>query len=279
LWGQFGTDEAAQRGFFAPVGALSDGPSGTVVLAPGDTRGTRLVLERAAGYCRGIDGRDGPNLACLGCGLPVGTRIDDCGHWQEVRLLPQAVVRLPGPPERPVLAWRELPANGALWHGLSEYRDIPAGVALAHAVVASGGRSVTVAPGPAAELFGWALARLLPAGADPLRLDVAGPGCGEPDADLLLVPVHPQTGQVWQPRGGAVGVPVEAGLWAELAFPSQRTRLPVVGGLPAGVERDDPLPPRAPWAFVPSAAAFRRTLARVPQVREPWLGAVLGRAR
>lgn len=52
-------------------------------------------------------------------------------------------------------------AAGALWHRLSEYRDIPAGVALAHVVAAAG---------------------------------------GEPAGDLVLVPVHPQTGDVWQPR-------------------------------------------------------------------------------
>lgn len=57
----------------------------------------------------GIDGRDGPNLACLGCDLPVGTRMDDCGCWQVVRLVPQAVVRLLGPPERPVMDRAELP--------------------------------------------------------------------------------------------------------------------------------------------------------------------------
>lgn len=65
--------------------------------------------------------------------------MDDCGCWQVVRLDPQAVVRLPGPPERPVMDWAELLATGALWHRLSEYRDIPAGVALAQVVVAAGG--------------------------------------------------------------------------------------------------------------------------------------------
>ncbi|MFE0462915.1 hypothetical protein ACFW1A_27045 [Kitasatospora sp. NPDC058965] len=277
LAGEFSAEEAAERGFFAPVDALSDGPSGTVLLAPGDVRGTRLVLERADGYCMGIDGRDGPNLACLGCGLPVGTRIDDCGQWQQVQLPPGAVVRLPAPPERPVLDWSELLTDGALWRGLSDYRDIPAGAALAHLVVASGGRPVEVAPGPVAELFGWAVAQLLPAGGDARRLDLAGPGRGEPAAELLLVPVHPQTGLVWRPSTGAQALPVEAALWAELAFPPHRTRLPVVGGLPAGVERDDPLPPYPGRAFQPSFEAFRRTLAGMPEVREPWLRALYER--
>jgi len=58
------------------------------------------------------------------------------------------------------------------------------------------------------------------------------------------------------------------------AFPSHRTRLLVVGGLPEGVERDDPLPPHPPMPFLPSMEAFRHTLARLPAVREPWLRAI-----
>ena len=274
LWEKVGAQEAAARGVFAPVASLSDGPSGSVLLAPGDMRGTGLIAERTEGYCRGINGSGGPNLACLGCGLPVGSRIDDCGQWQMVRLLPPTVVRLPGPPERPIMDWAELADEGALWHGLSEYRDIPAGVALAHVVVAAGGEPVQVAAGPVAELLGRALAALLPGGQGAKRLDLAGPGLGEPAAELVLVPVHPQTGEVWQPSGGGVAVPVEAALWAELAFPPQRTRLPVVGGLPEGEERDDPLPPHPPMPFRPSDAAFRYTLARMPAVREPWLRAI-----
>lgn len=276
-WRQFdevGPLEAAKLGRFAPFGALSGGPTDTVLLAPGDVHGTRLILGRAEGYCLGIDGSDGPNLACLGCDLPVGTRMDDCGCWQVVRLVPQAVVRLPGPPEQPVSDWADLLATGALGHRLSDFRDIPAGVALAHVVVAAGGAPVEVAPGPVAELLGRSLAALLPAGNGAMRLDLAGPGFGEPAADLVLVPVHPQTGDMWQPRAGAVPVPMDAGLWAELAFPPHRTRLPVVGGLPAGEERDDPLPPHPFFGFQPSKHAFRYTLSRLPAVREPWLRAI-----
>ena len=234
-WDEVGAREAADRGRFASFGALSDGPSGTVLLAPGDMRGTRLILERAGGYCMGIDGRDGPNLACLGCDLPVGTRMDDCGCWQVVRLVPQAVVRLPGPLERPVMDWAELLASGALWHRLSDYRDIPAGVALAQVVAAAEGAPVEVAPGPVACSSAAHSASCCPPGEGRKRLDLAGPGFGEPAADLALVPVHPQTGEVWQPRARAVPVPMDAALWAELAFPPHQTRLPVVGGLPEGV--------------------------------------------
>ncbi|MER7754458.1 hypothetical protein [Kitasatospora sp. NPDC097643] len=119
------------------------------------------------------------------------------------------------------------------------------------------------------------LGALLPAGDGAKRLDLAGPGFGEPAAaDLVLVPVHPQTGDVWQPRAGAVPVAVDAALRAELAFPPHRTRRPVVGGLPAGVEMDDPLPPHPWYPFRPSREAFRYTLARMPAVREPWLRAI-----
>ena len=33
------------------------------------------------------------NLRCLDCGLPVGSRVDDSGQWQMVRLLPHTVLR------------------------------------------------------------------------------------------------------------------------------------------------------------------------------------------
>ncbi|WP_188273270.1 hypothetical protein [Streptomyces sp. CBMA152] len=59
-------------------------------------------------------------------------------------------------------------------------------------------------------------------GSSGVRHLVAGPGLGEPATAVVLVPVHPQTGAVWQPRAGAVPIPVDAALWAELAFPSGR---------------------------------------------------------
>src|SRR3954469_25936222 len=82
-------------------------------------------------------------------------------------------------------------------------------------------------------------------------------------------------GDVWRPRAKAV--PMDAALWAELAFPPHSTRLPVVGGLPTGVERDDPLPPHPWYPFQPSTQAFRYTLARMPAVREPRLRAIYDR--
>lgn len=75
----------------------------------------------------------------------------------------------------------------------------------------------------------------------------------------------------------AAPVPMDAALWAELAFPPRRTRLQVGGGLPAGVERDDPLPPHPRYPFEPSREAFRYTLKRKPAVRDPWLRTIYDR--
>ncbi|WP_408645784.1 hypothetical protein [Streptomyces odonnellii] len=94
-WTEIGPDEAEARGVFAPVSGLSSGAPGAIVVAPGDTRDTVLIPERCGGHCMGLDGSDGPNLACAGCGQEVGTRIDDCSYWQAVRLDPRAVHRLP----------------------------------------------------------------------------------------------------------------------------------------------------------------------------------------
>lgn len=92
---EIGVDEAEARVVLAPVPALSFGAPGAIVAAPGDTRGTVLIPERCDGYCMGLDGRDGPNLACAPCGRAVATRIDDWSSWQAVWFDPQAVCRLP----------------------------------------------------------------------------------------------------------------------------------------------------------------------------------------
>jgi hypothetical protein len=99
----------------------------------------------------------------------------------------------------------------------------------------------------------------------------------EPATDLLLVPVHPQTGAVWRPGGGAVPGPMDAALWAEVAFRPHRTRLPVLRGLPADVERDDPLPPQPWYPFRPYRATVRSTLARTPVGSQPWLRTLYAR--
>jgi hypothetical protein len=244
---------------FAPVYALSYGPAGAILLAPGDAIGTVLIPERCTGSCRGVDGGDGPNLACGQCGQPVGTRIDECGYWQVVRLLPEAVQRLVGEgrAEEP-LDWETL---------ARERRSLPpvdpdgswnmrwqaaVAEAAAHLLAASASEPLAFPEGPLTETLGRVLRGLLPKGEAAKRVALAGPGLpmAGPEARIALVPRHPQTGEAWRPTAGsAVVVPVVAEVWMHLAFHpfhDGRSRRPATGGLPAGVERDDPLPPR-PW--------------------------------
>ncbi|WP_372348281.1 hypothetical protein [Streptomyces sp. KL116D] len=70
------------------------GPNGTIVLNPGDGLGLAehpdVAMRR--GYCCGMDGEWGPNLACA-CGAIVATLYSDCYQVQELRLQPAAVER------------------------------------------------------------------------------------------------------------------------------------------------------------------------------------------
>ncbi|MET8686247.1 hypothetical protein ABZV77_18730 [Streptomyces sp. NPDC004732] len=290
-WGEVGADEAAERGVFAPVHGLSFGPPGAVVVAPGDTRGTVLIPERCDGYCIGLDGRDGPNLACARCASPVATRIDDCSFWQTVWLVPDAVRRVP----------EDGPASGhpaADWEALArEHQGAPpvepcgawdarweaaVGAALAHLLAASAGAPVALPDGILTATFGRAFDALLPAGPAARRVVVAGPGLPSVagDTDIALVPRHPRTGEVWQPSDTtAAVVPLEADVWLHVAFPREQLPVPATGGLPDGVYRDDPLPLRPMRLFAPDRRIFLRTLARLPAVREPWLRAVYDRVQ
>ncbi|MET9836969.1 hypothetical protein ABZZ01_04045 [Streptomyces virginiae] len=79
-----------------PSGLLVEsGPSGTVALNPGG--GTVLEAHPDAalrrGYCCGMDGERGPNLV-RACGAVIATVHSDCYQVQELRLQPDAVVRL-----------------------------------------------------------------------------------------------------------------------------------------------------------------------------------------
>lgn len=108
----------------APAFALSDGAPGAIVMSPGDARGTRLIPEKGGGYCCGLDGADGPNMACEACGLPVASRIDDCSLWQTVWLAPNAVRRLPvddADADAAPLSWGELTAE---WRGMLPFEPI-----------------------------------------------------------------------------------------------------------------------------------------------------------
>ncbi|MFF3611837.1 hypothetical protein [Streptomyces sp. NPDC002580] len=278
VWAEVGEELAARQGVYRPVYAVSFGSREKVVIAPGDSRSMALIIEKCEGYCRGVDGRAGPNLACEGCGRAVATRMDDCGMWQTVWLEPDAVVRRSsGLPAGPPRGWDDLERaehrvppvepDGS-W---SRRWEAAVGVALAHLVVATEGGPVTLPAGPVAELLGHAVGRYLPAGPGARSVRLAGPGTHppRPRPDVLLVPRHPRTGAPWRPPGdaGAV-VPLDSGVWAYLARPGETSPMPASGVLPKGVLRDDyPLPPR-PWCPLrPHHGAFECTLTGLPAVR------------
>ncbi|MDT0452453.1 hypothetical protein RM609_25675 [Streptomyces sp. DSM 40473] len=283
-WHEVGEAEAASRGVFAPVYGLSYAAPGEIVVAPGDTRGTVLIPERCEGYCCGLTGADGPNLACERCGRPVATRIDDCSLWQAVWFTPDAVRRLPVDGPVPWASGWEALARGpqgvpplsrsGAW---SREWEAAVGAALAHVLVASEGAPVVVPDGLVADTFRRALDALLPQGAPVKTLALAGPGLPAPDpaAGILLVPRHPLTGEAWRPPSGTSRTaPLAAGMWTRLAFPGERPWQPAAGGLPDGVLRDDPLPLLPDRFFEPDDRVLLDTLARLPAVRQPWLRAV-----
>ncbi|MFE4052912.1 hypothetical protein [Streptomyces sp. YIM B13518] len=297
LWEEMDPEEAAARGIHAPVYALSDGTPGAIVIAPGDTRGTRLIPEKAGGYCCGLDGADGPNMACETCGLPVASRIDDCSLWQAVWLAPDAVHRRPiadvvplpwaesaaegkgTPPFEPITAWAGPRLGTHHWWSWSPQWEAAAGRALAHLLAASEGRPVAVPDGLAEEVFQRSLDALLPAGPTARRAVLAGPELPSPDADadILLVPVHPQTGELWSPAEAtsAYRVPLPFGVWRWLAFPEPHLSAPASGVMPDGVLRDDPPAPRPCHLFRADPGVFRHALVRLPAVRSPWLREIL----
>ncbi|MFJ4467722.1 hypothetical protein ACIP2X_09655 [Streptomyces sp. NPDC089424] len=262
--------------------SVSFGARNRIVLAPGDSRSMRLIPEKCDGYCRGVDGRDGPNLACQGCERAVATRTDDCGMWQTVWLEPDAVTRRPsGLPAAPPPDWDDLEhaehrvppvePDGS-W---SRRREAAVGVALAHLVAATEDRPVSLLAGPLDDLLGHAVGRHLPAGSGARSVGLAGPGIRprRPRPDILLVPRHPLTGASWREPGfeGPV-VPLDSGVWAYLAHPGETSPMPATGSLPEGVLHDDyPLPPRPWYLLTPHRHAFDDTLIGLPAVRSPRL--------
>ncbi|MPY36366.1 hypothetical protein FNH09_35645 [Streptomyces adustus] len=294
-WDEIGPEEAAARGIYAPVDVLSDGAPGAIVVAPGDMRGTVLIPGKRGGACCGLAGADGPNMACEACGLPVASRIDDCSYWQAVWLAPDAVRRLPAngfdaapltwaelmaqgrgtPPFEPITGWGSPLGSDLRWSWSPQW-TAAAGNALAHLVVASQGRPVTVPHGLPEEVFQRTLDTLLPAGPPTRRAVLAGPGLSafDADADIVLVPLHPQTGETWTPADPATPaypVPLPFGMWFQLVFPEPRLPVPTSGPMAADALRDDPPIPRPRDVFRADVEAFRRTLARLPAVRSPWL--------
>ncbi|MFJ7248955.1 hypothetical protein ACIQWA_30720 [Kitasatospora sp. NPDC098652] len=69
-------------------------------------------------------------------------------------------------------------------------------------------------------------------------------------------------------------VPLAAGFWVALAFRDERELAPATGGLPPGVERDDPLPPHPKYPGYLDRWVFRAVLNRLNGVDDtadaPW---------
>ncbi|MEU7511792.1 hypothetical protein AB0B13_07245 [Streptomyces sp. NPDC042898] len=300
MWDEIDPGEAEARGIYAPVRALSDGTPGASLIAPGDIHGTRLIPEKRGTACCGLDGADGPNMACGTCDLPVAARIDDCSLWQAVRLSPDAVRRVPvdgvraaplswaelaekgekTPPFEPITTWAGPPVGSNRSWSWSPEWEAAAGHALAHLLVASQGQPVKVPDGLTADVFQRALDVLLPAGLPKRRAVLAGPGRPSPDtgADILLVPVHPRTGETWSPAGPAASayrVPLPLGVWLWLDSPQPYLPLPATGRMPRDVLRDDPLPLLPNHLFRADPGTFQHTLVRLPAVRSPWLRTIL----
>ncbi|MFI8253867.1 hypothetical protein [Streptomyces filamentosus] len=274
---EIGASEAAALGVYAPLYAVATGPRNMIVLAPGDTRGTRLLPERSGDSCLGVVAGDEPGLLCAGCGLGVGFREDDCGVRQTVRYDPGAVVRrsLGVPP--PAASVRPLPPVDPEGHWDVRW-TAAAGTALARLLAASGGRALRLPAGLPTVMFGRAVEGLLPAGPPFLTVGLAGPGLPGTDADIVLVPADRRTGEPWRPAGDAVPVPLPAPVWARLTGAGETSPTPVSGTLPAQVVRDDyPHPDRPAYLFHPDHRTLRRTLARMPEVRQPWLRALYDR--
>ncbi|MEU6817902.1 hypothetical protein [Streptomyces sp. NPDC046860] len=298
-WDEIDPDEAAARRVHAPDDAWSECAPGPIVIAPGDARGTTLIPEAAGGYCCGLDWGDGPNMACEACGLPVANRIDDCSLWQAVWLAPEAVRRVAvDGTESTALSWAELLLEGKAthpvepitrwgsllgldhWWSWSPRWEAAVGQALAHLLAASDGLPVTVPHGLPTEVFQRALDALLPPGLPARHAVLAGPGLPVPDtsADMLLLPTHPQTGELWRPTGPAAAaypVPLPFGVWLWLAFPKPYLSRPASGTMPDGVLRDDPPMPRPHHSFRADPGTFRNTLVRLPAARSLWLREIL----
>lgn len=161
-----------------------------------------------------------------------------------------------------------------------EQRDLLPAQARNAAVAAVDRQSGLLPGGLTADVFQRALDALLPAGPPTRRAVLAGPGRPAPDAgvDILLVPVHPQTGQTWTPVGpdaSAYPVPLPLGVWLWLASPQPYLPVPASGGIPQDVLRDDPLPPRPNYLFRADRGTFQHTLVRIPAVRSPWMRTIL----
>ncbi|MFJ5885520.1 hypothetical protein [Kitasatospora cineracea] len=90
-----------------------------------------------------------------------------------------------------------------------------------------------------------------------------------PHPDLALVPLHPDTGELWPVPPGVRAVPLHAEIWRHLAFHDERPAVRAGHRLRAELARDDPQPPhRGYWPWV-DHQLIRDLLARMPAVRRP----------
>ncbi|MFB7878548.1 hypothetical protein ACFC06_25155 [Nocardia sp. NPDC056064] len=63
------------------------------ILHPDDVPGTtRHADSKRCNGCCGLDGQDGPNLVCLGCGVDVATKESDCWTDNLVAVIAAAVL-------------------------------------------------------------------------------------------------------------------------------------------------------------------------------------------
>ncbi|MFF0390384.1 hypothetical protein ACFYS8_17080 [Kitasatospora sp. NPDC004615] len=282
-WEELADGEAEARGYHDPVYSLSDGAPGRILLAPGDDTGTTLIVDGADGYCCGITGGYGPNLACAHCGHPVGVREDDCSVWQTVWLEPDAVHVVPAGPDLPVADWDELihvpcavpPVDaGGRWNHRCEQEM---SVTLVDLAVAADGAPVLFDDLGVAGLFGRAMLHF-PTGDDRPTKRCALYGPGRPPADhhpeLALVPRHPQTGRPWPTPPGVTGVPLDLAVWRHLAFPRMRAAVRVHSVLRAELDRDDPPLPTWRSGVYFDGWLIHDLLARVPADRRPAVRAV-----
>lgn len=81
-------------------------PQPAVLLDEDDLAPGVATDAQAAVGCCGIDGHEGPNLTCPGCGALVGTVFDDCWTPAESRLDPAAVHLAPGQAIGPEVPFR-----------------------------------------------------------------------------------------------------------------------------------------------------------------------------
>lgn len=236
-----------------PPGSYALGPD-RVLVAPGDVRGLSWIDGcRSDAGCCGLSGYREPNLACA-CGHHVAARVDDCSSWQVV-WFDLAAVRAAGEPD-PVASWDAFDWESVpLTDADDEWRtrvEASAGFAIARVLDASGGAPVTVPDGPLADTFRRTLDEMRPPGPSGVTLGLAGPGVPA-EADVLLVPRHPQTAEAWPAAGNVV--PISAELWIWLARADEQPVLPRTGGQWAAYLDDDPLPRRrkdvrpAGWAI------------------------------